>query len=98
MDLMAKFGEPEINKGGDIDGTISDTSVFMMPDDYVRIMSQSPITESWDSQDYPLSGTYPTAKDRAELWQDEIVLRIEAAVAVLRALQDTYSREEVEEV
>jgi hypothetical protein len=88
MNLMANFGEPEIDLGGSFTGP----PAYDLPSNLARIMSESPFTQSFDERDHA------DAKDRANVWGDEMVDRIEAAVIALRALSDDYTREEVETV
>jgi len=86
--LIAKFGEPEIDLGGDFTGP----PAFTLSTNLVRIMSESPFTQSFDGRDYA------DADDRAVVWKDEVSLRIVSAVTALRALSDSFSGEEVENV
>lgn len=88
--LMQKFGEPEIDKGGDF--TIPPDTEFTLPEELVRIASDSPITQSFDSRDSA------DAEEMAIAWGAEIIVRITAAVTALRAMTDDYTREEVTNV
>jgi hypothetical protein len=86
--LMAKYGEPEIDLGGSFTGP----PAFTLSSNLVKIMSESPFTQSFDSQDYA------DAEDRADVWATEISARIDAAVTDLRTNTDDFTREEVETV
>ena len=88
LSLMGLFGEPEV----DIGGTFTGPPAYTLPSNLARILSESPFTQSFDSRDYA------DAEDRANVWGDEIVAKIDAAVVALRALSDDYTREEVETV
>jgi hypothetical protein len=88
--LMIKFGEPEIDLGGNItDGGSID---FDLDTSYARVMSDSPFVAGFDSDDYA------DAQDRAETWQDTIETRIQAAVTTLRSSSDGFSGEEITEL
>jgi len=88
QDLMANFGEPEVDIGGDFTGP----PAFTLSTNLARIMSESPFTQSFDGRDFA------DAEDRAVVWKDEVSALIVAAVAVLRALDDEFTGEEVENV
>jgi hypothetical protein len=55
-------------------------------------MSASPFTQSFDARDHA------DADERAVVWKDEVSQRIVAAVVTLRANDDDFSGEEVENV
>ena len=86
MELMAKFGEPEIDLGGDF-GTYPPT--FTLPNLLKRIRSESPFSQSFDKQDDS------SAEAWAKIWGSEMATRISAAIATLRDNVDDYSKEEV---
>lgn len=86
--LMARYGEPEIDVGGDFTGP----PAFELPSDLVRIMSDTPFTQAFDARDYA------NAADRANVWADEISDRINAALVTLRTEVDDFTREEVENI
>jgi hypothetical protein len=88
--LMTKFDEPEIDKGGDFTGAPSVS--YTLDNDLARIMSESPFTAAFDIDDYA------DAHDRAEVWADTIQARITSAVTTLRLNADGYTSEEVTEV
>ena len=84
--LMAKYGEPSI----DIGGTFSvEYLEFTLPTQLVRVMSESPFTQRFDSRDNV------DAEARALLWQQTVVGRITDTVVSLRLLGDTFTGEEV---
>ena len=89
--LMADYGEPQIDLGGVIDGPAPSYVVFTLPSDYVNIMSDSPFQQGFDSRD--TSST--TAQEYAVAWKLTMVARIEAAVTALRTISDTFTNEEV---
>lgn len=88
--LMVKYGEPEINLGGEFDGPYSMS--FTLSDNFVRIMSESPFVGRFDSRDYA------DAEDRALTWKTTVMERLTSAVTTLRDLADTFSKEEVETI
>ena len=86
VQLMERLGEPEINLGGAFyDGA----AMFELPDTFVRIKSESPMVQGFDSRDFA------DADDRANVWAAEIRTRISSAIVALRALDTTFEREEV---
>jgi len=85
--LMVKFGEPEVDLGGDFT-----VPTFSLDNNLVKIKSESPFTYSFDMRDYADSD------DRAESWATEIKTRITSAVTTLRTLADAFTREEVTNV
>ena len=86
--LMAKYGEPEIDLGGSFTGP----PAFDLSSNLVKIMSESPFTQSFDSADYA------DAEDRANVWAAAISSRLDTAVTDLRTNDDDFTREEVETV
>ena len=89
--LMEKFAEPELNLGGQF-GDGSSVDVFTLDDDYVRIMSESPFTASFDGRDST------QAEERADAWAAAIAVDIAAAVTALRAGSDGFTAETIQEV
>lgn len=87
--LMLKFGEPEVDLGGTF-GIVPDT--YTLPTNLVRIMSEAPFTQSFDSRDHA------DADARAILWKETVSDRIAAAIVALRTSADAFSGEEVENV
>ena len=85
LKLMQLFGEPEIDLGGAFTGPPS----FSLPNRLVRIATGSPFSQSFDARDFA------NADERAVVWDDAIQVKIQAAVTTLRALQDTFTGEEV---
>lgn len=90
MELMAKYGEPEVDFGGDFDPIT--VPAFSLPSDLRKVMSESPFTEKFDKADFADSET------RAGTWETDISARITAAMATLRANTDSFTKEEVETI
>ena len=88
LELMDKYGEPEVDQGG----TFTGPPAFTLASNLVRIKSGSPISQSFDSRDYA------DADERAVVWKDEVSALIVSAVTTLRANTDDFSEEEVENV
>lgn len=84
---MAEVGEPQTNAGGVFDE--GNPGEFTLPNNLVRIKSDSPFTIAFDSRDL----TAVTAQARANTWAAEMITRIEAAVDGLRAAVDTFTDE-----
>lgn len=88
IQLMTKFGEPEIDLGG----TFNMSPSYTLPESLARVMSDSPFVQSFDHRDDE------DAETRAAFWGATLVVRIEAAVTALRDLSDTYTHEEITNV
>lgn len=93
--LMQKFGESEIDIGGEFgDGVGSVPPAFTLDSDLKRIKTDSPFAAAFDARDCG-----PTdAKSFANIWAAEIADRISDAVVVLRAAVDGFTAESVEEI
>lgn len=90
---MDRLGEPEINAGGLYGEEDDATSGWVIPDNYARINSDfKPFREIFDGRDYE------DAADRATAWADKIKTRIQTAISELRAEQDTFTEEEVDNI
>jgi len=88
--LMERFGEPEINIGGEIVyERPEDSPVSVVLDDCWRRIKSEPISVSFDSRDT----TY--AQEFANAWADKIVGDISSAHASLHAHIDDFTREVV---
>jgi hypothetical protein len=90
--LMAKFGEPEINVGGTIDGpTIQgEETEYTLPAKYIKIRSGLPYTREFDSKTTPFN---THTQEKAEAYQAAFVSRYTQALVELRANEDTFSGE-----
>ncbi len=90
--LMEKFGEPELNIGGDITYQPEDQSIepvtWHLDDEYRRIKSE-PISASFDSRDMPF------AEKIANKWADQVIVAIAAAFRDLHQHVDEFTRETV---
>jgi hypothetical protein len=86
-ELMASYGEPEIDLGGSFTGP----PAFDLPNDLVRIKSGSPFVEKFDGDDFG------DAEDRATVWADEVVVRLKDAIDTLRSNSDDFTGENVEQ-
>ena len=110
IDLMVKYGEPEINIGGEIeyvpvntaaDGSSSSsasspggTETLLLDDNYVRIMTESPFTYKFDSRDYD---GMDNARQIAFAWASAIESRIVDKVRALRDRDSFLATEEIME-
>lgn len=87
--LMRKFGEPQINVGGTFG---SDDDAFTLPDKYIKIRSDLPYTQEFDSRDT----TFDTDTSIKVLsYRDAIVTEITTAFTTLRDMEDTFTGEHV---
>jgi hypothetical protein len=91
--LMAQYGEPEINVGGDFsaDGAGDDPAdEFTLADTYARVYSDSHrLMESFDLRDTA------NAKNRALAWSTATVTKLTDAATALRAKAEVFVAEEV---
>ena len=87
QELSTKFGEPEINFGGDIT-----TPAYSLPDHYRKINSGLPYTLSMDANGDP------DAKAKMNGWISEIKGRLLTSIDALRAKNDDYSGQDVSTV
>lgn len=108
IDLMVKYGEPEINIGGEIeyvpvnavaDGSSSSsssggTATLLLDDNYARIMTESPFTYKFDSRDY---GSMDNARQIAFAWASTMESRIVDKVRALRDRDSFLATEEIME-
>ena len=85
--LMASFGEPEIDLGGSFTGP----PAFDLPSNYTRIKSGSPFIGRFDGDDYN------DAEQRADVWTAEVTTRLKTAIDDLRANTDDFTGESVEQ-
>ena len=83
--LMAKYGEPEIDLGG----TFGDSDTFTLDTNLQRVMSDSPFAAAFDFRDNIL------AQDHANTWASTMTIRITDAVTALREQDDGFSGETV---
>ena len=86
--LMTRYSEPTIDLGGAFTSGDGYTE-FELGNRLVRIMSESPFTQGFDSRDYD------DAETRAETWKTTVFGRLQAAIQELRDRADTFTREEV---
>ena len=87
--LMQKFGEPEIQVGGSF-GTDPDT--FTMPSQTVRIRSDFPFTQTFDSTTTPFNSD---TQIKVLAYRDAIVSAFTSALTTLRETPDTFTGEQV---
>lgn len=91
-DLLAKFGEPEINLGG----TFTTSSVdWTLPNNYVKIVSGMPARMEFDVAVAPFS---TSTADRLATYRTTITSRFSTAITDLRANGDTFTNEYVTQV
>ena len=86
--LMARFGQPTINLGGDF-STVMPYVEFELPDRYAQIMSDSPFTQCFDTRDHA------DAEARATAWKTSTITKITDAIESMRAQDDDFTGEEV---
>ena len=96
LELMAQYGEPLVNVGGEISGESnakSESRTF--GDEYIRILHGFPYARGFDSRDY---GTASDAMMIGNLWKGVVIERLRAAVETLRSKVSPLPTEEIEEI
>ena len=95
-DLMARFGEPEINVGGDVSYIVSgETKTKTIGDEYVRLLRGFPYQRGFDARDY---ASVEEAVALGVAWKEMVLSRIDAAILALRAQAAPLPTEEVSEI
>ena len=89
-DLIEKFGEPEVNFGGDFDNGAGIT--FTIPDEFVKVVSGLPYKRIVDITIAPWD-TDTAAK--LELYRTTMTTRVTSAFTTLRSKADTFTNEYV---
>jgi hypothetical protein len=84
--LIAKFGEPTINVGGNF--LISTADTYSLPDKYIRVRTDLPFTQLFDSTTAPFN---TNTQVKAQAFQDAFVASYTAAFETLRATPDTFT-------
>ena len=95
-DLMARFGEPEINVGGKISYIVSgETKTKTLGDEYVRLLRGFPYQRGFDSRDY---ASVEEAVSIGVAWKEMVLSRIDAAILAMRSNASPLTTEEVSEI
>lgn len=95
-DLMARFGEPEINVGGEVSYIIGgETKTRTLGDEYVRLLRGFPYQRGFDARDY---ASVEEAVALGVAWKEMVLSRIDAAIMDLRANSAPLPTEEVSEI
>lgn len=88
--LIQQYGEPEIEVGGVyLDST---TNEYQLPSKIVRIRSDFPYTQRFDSRDVPFDTNTLT---KVGAWKTDVLSRLDDAITTLLANVDSFSGEEV---
>lgn len=95
-DLIARFGEPEINVGGEVSYIIDgETKTRTLGDEYVRLLRGFPYQRGFDARDY---ASVEEAVALGVAWKEMVLSRIDAAILALRAKAAPLPTEEVSEI
>jgi hypothetical protein len=94
-DLIAKYGEPEINLGGTIYADDTTTLLVTLPNEYIKIISGLPHKILVDSSAVPWD---TDTTNKLTSYRKRLQERIVAAVTALRANTDTYSNEYITQI
>ena len=93
LNLIQKFGEPQVNVGGLYGNPDDATRTWIVPDSLLNVRQDfQPFRASFDQR------TYSDAAARASALAAVIVTRIEDAMTTLRSLTDTFTGESVTNV
>jgi hypothetical protein len=87
-DLIRKFGEPQINIGGVFLASTPDE--YTLPDKYIRVRSDLPFTQEFDSKSPDFSSN---TQAKALAFQDNFTSLYEASFNTLRDMVDTFTGE-----
>lgn len=91
-ELIAKFGEPEINLGGTF---TTDSVDWTLPDSFVKIVSGLPVRKDVDISVAPFA---TNTTNRLATYRTTITSRFTAALTTLRANNDSFTNEYVTQV
>lgn len=95
-ELIARFGEPEINVGGEVNYIIDgETKTRTLGDEYVCLLRGFPYQRGFDARDY---ASVEEAVALGVAWKEMVLSRIDAAVLALRANAAPLPTEEVSEI
>ena len=96
IQLMERFGEPEIDVGGDVQyihGSETKTKTF--GNQFMRVLHGFPYCRGFDSRDY---GSYEEAVSVGIAWKENVIDRLQSAVTELRLKDTSLPTEEVTEI
>jgi hypothetical protein len=93
-ELIRKFGEPQINIGGEyLSGTDNE---FTLPDKFLRIRSDLPYTQEFDAKSN-LFG-FASTEAQAYAFQDAFISNYIGAFETLRNNADTFTGETIQNI
>lgn len=96
LDLMAQYGEPEVNIGGEVQYLYDDElKVKEFGDQFVRVLHEFPYCRGFDSRDYE---SIAECRALGTAWKDLVLQRIDSAVRQLRENRAQLPTEEVSEI
>ena len=89
VQLITKFGEPQIDMGGDFG---ANPNTFSLPSTLTRLRSDFPYLQNFDTRQTPFSAN---TQIKVEGYRDEIVSRITDAMDTLRASSDSFTADKL---
>lgn len=96
LNLMARFGEPEINVGGEVAYIVGgETKTKTLGDEYVRLLRGFPYRRGFDSRD---CASVEEAVALGIAWKEMVLSRVDAAIMALRSKAAPLPTEEVSEI
>lgn len=96
LELMARFGEPEVDVGGEIRYLYNDEQkTKTLGSQLVRVLHGFPFTMGFDSRDYEST---EEAVAVGVAWKEKVLERIDSVIVNLRAMSAPLPTEEVSEL
>ena len=86
---VARFGPPTVEIGGTFDGGTFDD--FTLPTQQKRIPSEFPVVQSFDGTELGQD----VAKTRANIWANEMKIRVQNSITEFKALPDDFDDDRV---
>ena len=96
LELIAQFGEPEVNAGGEVSYLFDEeTKTVTFGDMFIRVLHGFPYMRGFDSRDY---SSYEEAVAVGKAWKEMVLDRIDASIIELRKNRAPLQTEEVSEI
>ena len=96
LELMARYGEPEINIGGPVSYlSNNETKTKSFGDEFVRLLHGFPYIMLFDSRDYE---SIEETVSVGVAWKENVLSKIDSAIKTLRENDNVLPTEELEEI
>ena len=97
LDLMFKYGEPELNVGGSVTYDINNSnSIKTFGDEYIKLFHGFPYARNFDSRDY--NKNVDEAISIGTAWKNSVLTKIDGAIRTLRDKTQILPTEEINEI